>query len=720
MDFLEQKILDFITKKSGVNLEEIKREIIKDESDNLEVEKYLDHLEEKGLIYKGKNNNYVTLSTKSGIVLGKIILSNGNVSVVSQDGYHILIPKYENAGLLNGDTVLVSGIFENNNELCGTIKKIVKRKREQISCEVITENGKNKLVVYNGKNKMYIRIDQKELDKYGVGEILLIRLFTKVNNGYDGEYVKTIGHVNEPDVDEKTIIYDYGFETEFSPKTLKELDKIPTFVDAKKHIKEGRKDLREKMLFTIDGYDTKDIDDSIGLEILPNGNYKLYVNIADVSYYVKEGTALYEDAFKRGTSVYTNETVNHMLPPKISNGICSLHPNVDRLTKTCEMIISPTGSVVDYEIYDSIINSKKKMTYEDVNKILIDNEMVSGYEPFYDTLKKMNELSKILELAKVKRGYINFKKIEMKACGKGSNITFKTKTQRDGEKIIENFMLIANETIAQHVFYRALPFIYRVHETPNEDAIKDFLSMLNELGFKFKNCKNITSNKFLQDLTEMLEQETENFEVLSELLLINTMKKAKYSNINVGHFGLALSHYTHFTSPIRRFADLQVHKLLDMYKNYYEADYSNLEDFLSYVARHCSNRSYQAEKAEREAKKMRVAEYLSHNIGKKYKGSITYVTQGFLSVKTEEGFSGDIDTKDLLGDKFKYYAKKNCLVGIDTGLIYTIGTPIEVTVKSASKKNRMVRFDNGIPLTKEINVADLKKVMTKKTHKVHK
>ena len=694
MEILEQKLLELIEKDSNIDLKELKRVLKFDEEEEKYLENTLFKLEINGEIYKNKNGSYILLKNKPSILCGKArFLTSGDLVITNKNGVQVIIPKDKANGVLDKDIVCIKKINKNSDKTSWSIDKILKRNSDQISCEVIFKNGKNSLIPYNSKCKSEIKIDQKELDKHGVGEILLIRLITK-GNQLDGDFVKSIGHKNEPDVDEKTIAYDHGFEVEFNKKIIKELEKIPSSVDINKALKEGRKDLREKNVFTIDSYDTKDIDDSICIEKLSNGNYRLYVNIADVSYYVKEQTLINDAAYKRATSIYMNDTVIPMLPPKISNGICSLHPNVDRLTKTCEMIIDSGGNIIDYEIYDSIINSKKKMTYDKVNEILLNNKEIEGYEDFYEDLFIMNELSKIMNKRKQERGYISFNKQEIKAKGKGTSIIFDERTQNVGEKLIENFMLAANETVANHVYYRSLPFIYRIHEAPDEEKIKSFLDVLKNNNISFKNCKNITSNKYIQGIVDSLNELDDN-NILSEALLINTMKKAKYSNINLKHFGLALKCYTHFTSPIRRYADLQVHRLLNIYDKTYDFDYNEMDEFLREVANQCTNRSNEAQKAEREAREMRMAEYMEHHIGDKFDGIITYIGQNSLTVKTENGISGTISYCNLNDDNYVYNNKENKLVGKNTGNYYVLGSPITFTVMNASKKNRTINFMTG-------------------------
>lgn len=696
MEILKQALTDFLEKKSNIDLKEIKRELkINGNEEELLLERCLKALEYGGIIFQDDKGRYSLLSKSPSLIQGKVhFLTSGDAVITSSDNTEVFISKDNAKGLLEKDIVLVNNLrMDKKNNIYGILYKIVKRNLEQISCEVVFENGKNTLIPYNSKCKSEIKIDQKTLDKYGVGEILLIGLDEK--ELYDGYLIKKLGHKDEPDIDEKTIAYDHGFETDYSNKYLKELEQIPTKVDSEKEVKK-RRDLRDKNLFTIDGKDTKDIDDSVGIEILPNGNYKLYVSIADVSHYIKDNTAICNEAFRRATSVYMNDTCIPMFHPKISNGICSLHPGVDRLTKTCELIISPEGEVLSYDIYKSIIHSRKKMTYEDVNKILIDGKDVCGYENFKDDLLIMNELSKKLNIQKEKRGYLNFNREEIKTKGKGYNIEFEKRTQQDAEKLIENFMLLANEAVAEYMTYRGLPSIYRVHESPDEDKILNFVEMLNNMGFHFKTCKNVTSKKYMQNLVdELMNRDDLDKDIYSELLLISTMKRAKYSNYNLGHYGLALKNYTHFTSHIRRYADLQIHKLLDLYLSFPNLDYNELDKYLGEVANQCTKMSLEADKAEREAKKMRMAEYMEHHIGEEFDGIITYIGSRYINVRTSCGIIGVINYSNLYDDDYVYYFEENKIVGKNTGNSYTLGSPITFTVMDASKKNRTINFMTG-------------------------
>lgn len=694
----EETLLDFIKNNPNNDLKRIKKGL-KINEDNNYLESFLNKLILKGIIYENKNGLYSLLENNKNLFFGKIHFDENNtIYVINEKNEKLIIPNHLAHGVFEKDLVIANKT--------GSINKLIKRNNNRITCEVIFEDGINKLIKFNSNYKNYIDVDQKELDKYGVGEILLINLDT---NSLNGKILKNVGFKDEPDIDEKSIAYNYGFETEYSKSYLKELEKIPNKVNVETELKKGRKDLTNKRIFTVDSKDTKDIDDSIAIELLPNGNYKLYVNIADVSEYVKEGSCIDEYAYQNGTSVYMNDTVEPMFHPKISNGICSLHPNVNRLTITCEMIINKNGELVSYEIYESIINSKKKMTYEDVNEILLNNKQVDGYEEFIPDLKLMEKLSNLLEKKYIEEGYINFNKPDKKAKGTGENIEFHEKKHLVAQKIIENFMLLTNKTIAQHIFYRGLPFVYRILEAPNEENVNVFIEILEELGFEVKREENITSNKYLQYLTNLINKSNES-EVLSELLLMNTMKKAKYSNLNIKHFCLAFKYYTHFTSPIRRYADLTVHRLLKLYSKKYDFDYNELDNKLKEICNHCTERSNAAEKAEKEAHEMRIAEYLENNIGKTFEGYILNITSTYIKVKTKEGFTGNINIEELKDDTYTFDNKTNSVKSENKNIIYKIGNPIDIVVTKANKSTKTVMFttlDNYHK--KQINTQYIKK-----------
>lgn len=405
----------------------------------------------------------------------------------------------------------------------------------------------------------------------------------------------------------------YQIKTEFDPEVIEQLDSIPEEIS--KEDKIGRRDLTDEVIFTIDGDDTKDIDDAISVEKLENGHYKLGVHIADVSYYVKEGSPLDNEAMERGTSVYLVDRVIPMLPHKLSNGICSLNPDVERLAISCVMEIDSKGKTVDYEIFESVIKSRIQMTYKKVNKILEEDVIPSGYEPYAQKLKLMKELADIIRKAKVERGYLDFDVDEAKILV-DENCVPTDVVLRDrgaGENLIEDFMIQANECVATHIFYMNLPFIYRIHEYPKEEKIKGFLSFVQTLGYTVPGNIKDTSPKSMQKLISFLSDKKE-FKILSSLLLRN-MQKAVYSPQNLGHYGLASKCYTHFTSPIRRYPDTTVHRLLRTYL--FNNDMSSetirhWEEKLIYVADHSSLKERSSVDCEREVEDMKMAEYMEN------------------------------------------------------------------------------------------------------------
>ena len=448
------------------------------------------------------------------------------------------------------------------------------------------------------------------------------------------------------------------------------------------------------MIFTIDGDDTKDIDDAVSVE-KEGKYYRLGVHIADVSNYVKVGSSLYEDAYTRGTSSYLADTVIPMIPHQLSNGICSLNPNVVRLTITCDMLIDEKGKVKSYDIYPSFIKSRKQMTYKNVNKILEENIVPEGYEEFAESLKTMQELAKILRNEKNARGYIDFGLDEAKIVQdeNGKAIDVIKRVSGPGEKLIEDFMIVANETVATHISNMDLPFIYRVHDLPNSDKIEDFSNLLHQLGYKLQtNMKKITPLTMQKILNELRDKEE--FAILSDMLL-RSMKKAIYSTNNIGHFGLASKNYTHFTSPIRRFPDLTVHRLLRTYLFEKRIDLETINfnaKYLIDVADHSSETEVNAIEAEREVLDMKMAEYMESHINEEYTGIISGVTNFGIFVELDNLVEGLVHISTLKGF-YTYVPELLSLIRNDKKIKYRIGDKVKVKVVAASKEAKTIDFE---------------------------
>ena len=461
-----------------------------------------------------------------------------------------------------------------------------------------------------------------------------------------------------------------------------------------KELSSGRRDLRSEEICTIDGSDTKDIDDAISLSKLDDGKYKLGVHIADVSYYVKEGTKLDDEAYFRGTSVYLVDRVLPMLPHKLSNGICSLNENEDRFAFSCEMIIDDKGDIGHYEIFKSIIRSRKKMTYEEVNKILEENTTSEDYKPFEKTLLLMNELSKILRKKMIRRGYIEFESTEAKIkVDENCHPThIESRVQRSGEELIENFMIAANETVASSIYYKNLPGIYRVHDKPDEKRLGEFMKFLSLHGYVVNGKSKIDNPKDLQHILSQLEEVPE-VRVLHDMA-IRSQAKAVYSDINIGHFGLGSKCYSHFTSPIRRYPDLILHRLLKDYNyNYSDRIISERKEELPIECEHCSIREQEAQNCERDVDKMKKAEYMMDHIGEVYDGIISGVQEFGFFVELENTIEGLVKAESIKGDYYVFDNDLMALIGKKSKKKYSFGDKVKVKVTRADKDRSEIDFE---------------------------
>ena len=659
-----------------------------------ELEKILAEMTRDGIIHESKQHEFLLMCNTKTLQCGILhVNKNGNGFVEVGDGKPDIFIKADRLnGAINNDFVEID-FFSNHGEMEGKVLKVLKRDLKDIVGEMT--KVKNKLVFKPDDEKLNIIVKlAKESTRQCVeGHKVLVRIVKEIGTRtFFGKVIKIIGHKNDPGVDIISIALKHGIEIEFNEEVINELKNIPDTVsddDLK-----NRRDLTKEIIFTIDGDDTKDIDDAISVT-KNNDNYILGVHIADVSHYVRVGTHLYETAFSRGTSSYLADTVIPMLPHQLSNGICSLNPEVIRLTITCEMTINNKGKVIDYNIFPSYIKSKKQMTYKNVNKILMDNVVPDGYEPFVNTLKIMNELAKILRKEKESRGYIDFGIDEAKVVQdeKGKAIDIIKRTVGDGEKLIEDFMIAANETVATHINNMDLPFIYRVHDVPNSDKIEDFKNLLKQLGYKIHtNMSKITPITMQKVLNELRDKKE--FAILSDLLL-RSMKKAIYSTKNIGHFGLALQNYTHFTSPIRRFPDLTVHRLLRTYlfENRIDMETINFnQKYLIDVASNSSEMEVASIESERDVLSMKMAEFMESHIGETYKGIISGVTNFGFFVELENLVQGLVHISSLDG-YYEYVPELLSLIKDDNSQKFRVGDEVTIVATAANKENSTIDFE---------------------------
>ena len=663
-----------------------------------EVIEELHKLEEEVIIYHSNKDKYMMLENshlRKGVIrankkgFGFVEVENMEEDIyISQDNMN---------GAIHDDIVLVEITSKMTlDRLEGRVLKIIKRQVQRYIGEItFDKKGKGHITLDDSKIKLNIEVPKDKTLNAVDGHKVVVELVKRLNKNtkYEGKVVEIIGHKHDPGVDILSIIYKYNINVEFPDDVKEEVADMP--MEVREEDLAGRRDLRDMEIFTIDGDDTRDIDDAISIEKLDNGNYKLGVHIADVSYYVKEGSPLDNEAMERGTSVYLVDRVIPMLPHELSNGICSLNPNVDRLAVSCVMEFDESGKQIDYEIFPSVICSRIQMTYKKVNSILEDNVVPEGYEPYEKSLRLMAELAEILRKYKVRRGYIDFgvdeAKILVDENCKPTEVVLRDRGV--GENLIEDFMIAANECVATHINFMSLPFVYRVHESPKEEKIRSFLGFIGSLGYNVAGDIKDTRPTTMQRLLDYLRDKPE-FKILSSLLL-RSMQKAVYKPENIGHYGLASPCYTHFTSPIRRYPDTTVHRLLHTYLFDNRMDMGTVrkwEEKLVYITEHSSSRERAAVDCEREVEDMKMAEYMEEHIGEEFEGMISSVTSFGMFVELDNLIEGLVPLRDMK-DFFHYDEERMTLTGERTNIKYSIGDRVLVKVVRASKEEKTIDFE---------------------------
>ena len=690
---MEEKILEIlkVSRNNGLSKQEVYKKLAYTNLSFEDFEEVFDDLQTRQEIYQTGKDKY-TLNpfkeaeiqiTRKGLILAK---TDKDTYEISEDQFNCL----------TGDKVKIR--ITDFNQKKGTIKEVLTRKGTP--AEVKIENGKKYAIVRNKENetKYELKTDENLVD----GILIGIKL---EKNRKDKQPVATLdrifGHKNKPRLDEEIILYENNFNYEWPEEVKKEIKYIPSEVSEEE--KKGRRDLRNIEIFTIDGDDTKDIDDAISLDKLENGNYLLGVHIADVANYVKEGTAIDKESYERATSVYMNTVVNPMYPVELSNGICSLNPETDRLAMTAEMEINPKGKVVNYDVFESVIHSRKQMTYKNVNKILKSEEVPEGYEPFQNKLKEMYELSKILKKNRQTRGYQEFQTSEIKVVTDENGIPTEIGKREDGpgQKLIEMFMLAANETVATHIYNMGIPSIYRDHDKPNEEKLKKVTEIIKNYGETFKTKGKVLSPKYLSSLLEELK-ETQKYETYCNMIL-RSLAKATYESYNIGHFSVGINSdkreaYTHFTSPIRRYPDTTVHRVLKMiFQMQTEKLYSKEhKEKMAAIAKHSSIQEQNADKCERESNKMKTAEYmeniLKENQNEIYEGIISGFAATGMYVQLPNLIEGRVGY-NTMDDFYHYDDEQEIIIGEKTGKTYRLGDKVTVKLTKASKMLREIDFE---------------------------
>ncbi|MBS4208433.1 ribonuclease R [Bacillus sp. FJAT-50079] len=663
--------------------------------------KALVQMEEQGLVVRTRSNRY-GLPEKMNLVRGTLSgHAKGFAFLIPEEPGldDVFIPPHEKNGAMHGDTVLVRvAANRSGSRQEGAVVRIIQRGAEKI-VGTYTESKHFGFVIPDDKKIADDIFIPKSVDMGAVeGHKVVVKItsFPEDRKNAEGEIIQILGHKNDPGVDILSIIYKHDLPLAFPDEVMEAANQIPDTVDESEIPK--RRDLRGETIVTIDGADAKDLDDAVTVSKLENGNFKLGVHIADVSHYVKEGSSLDQEAYDRGTSVYLVDRVIPMIPHRLSNGICSLNPQVDRFTLSCEMELNHQGEVVKHEIFQSVIKTTERMTYSDVNKILQDKdeELRKKYEALVPMFELMEELQGILQKKRMKRGAIDFDFKEAKVLvdeeGKPTDVVLRERSI--GERIIEEFMLCANETVAEHFHWLDVPFIYRIHDDPKEEKLQRFFEFITNFGLIVRGTANSVHPRALQEIIEAVDGLPE--EMVISTVMLRSMQQAKYDPDSLGHFGLATKYYTHFTSPIRRYPDLIVHRLIRTYLIEGKLDEATREKWnarLPEIADHTSKRERRAVDAERDTDEMKKAEFMEDKIGEEFDGIISSVTNFGMFVELPNTIEGLVHVSYMTDDYYRYDERHFAMIGERTGNVFRIGDEITVRVIKVNKDEHDIDFE---------------------------
>jgi ribonuclease R len=659
----------------------------------------MDELEADGKIIKTKKNRY-GVPERMGLVVGRFQGNERGFGFVIPDDEtiaDIFIPMDDAQGAMHNDRVIARftrAIIEGKRAE-GQIIRILKRANSTIVGTFESSKYFGFVVPDDKKISQDVFISKDDFNGAKTGQKVVVEVtqWPKGRRNPEGRVIEIIGHKDDPGTDILSIMKQYHLSEEFPESVIRQAENIPDTVDEREI--QARRDLRHLDIVTIDGEDAKDLDDAVSIEKLDNGNYKLGVHIADVSHYVTENSPLDKEAFKRGTSVYLVDRVIPMLPKKLSNGICSLNPQIERLTLSVFMEINKSGKVVNYEIFNSVIKTKERMTYTNVTKILEDEdpELMERYKNLVDTFKLMKELALILRQKRIDRGSIDFDFPEAKVIldEKGRPIEVKKYEITISNKIIEEFMLVCNETVAEHIYWMNLPFVYRVHEEPDSEKIENFNTLIYNLGYHLKGVAKIHP-KSLQQLLEKVKGKKE--ERIISTVMLRSLMKAKYSHENLGHFGLAAKYYCHFTSPIRRYPDLVIHRIIkeSIGKGINEKRQQFLTQFVQDAAKQSSEREIAAQEAERETEDLKKVEFMQDKVGEIFEGIISSVTSFGMFVELENTIEGLVRVSSLEDDYYIYDDRHYSLIGENKKKIYKIGDEVTVKLVKCDVAARQIDF----------------------------
>jgi ribonuclease R len=704
----EQELLDFMreTAYKPMTYKELEKHFgIEAAAEFKAFLRMLTEMEQDGKILLTRTDRY-GVPERMNLLRGRIQTHpKGFAFLIPDDKDHpdLYIHANDLKGTMNGDIVLARVSAKNENgKLEGEIVRIVKRAVTQV-VGLFHNHDSYGFVVPDDKriNKdIFIRGEGFKGAVTGQKVVVNIITYPEGRSAAEGEIVEILGHKDDPGVDILSIIRKHGLPESFPADVLAEADEAPDTITEDEIVKQGRRDLRNKIIVTIDGEDAKDLDDAVNVERLPNGNFVLGVHIADVSYYVREKSKLDEEAYNRGCSVYLVDRVIPMLPHRLSNGICSLNPQVDRLTMSCEMEFEPgTMKQVRHDVFTSVIRTKERMTYTNVRKILNeeDPEVTERYADLVDNFKLMRELAMSLRAMRMRRGAIDFEFQESKVIvdEQGKPVDIVKRERSIAEQIIEEFMLVANETVAEHFHWLKVPFIYRIHEEPSAEKLMTFMQFAGNFGYAVRGKGNTVHPRALQSLLEEI-QGTKEETVLSTMML-RSMKQAKYDSESLGHFGLAADYYSHFTSPIRRYPDLAIHRVMrEVLENggtLPDNRFDSLNARMPDIASQSSERERVAVDAERDTEKLKKAEFMLDKIGEEFVGIISGVTSFGMFIELENTVEGLIRLSDLTDDYYHFHELHMALIGERTSKIYRIGDEVKIRVARVNMSDHTIDFE---------------------------
>ena len=674
---------------------------LEDADEFKELVKTLVRMEDQGFVVRSRSNRY-GLPERMNLLRGKFIghaKGFGFVTPEEEGMDDIFIPPHEINGALNGDTVLIRVLKETSGDRReGTITKIIERGKTTFVGTYQANRGFGFVVTDDKKMNMDIFVAKEDTLGAVDGHKVVVEITNWPSDikSATGMITKILGHKNDPGVDILSIIYKHDIPPEFPKEVVDAAGSVPDTIDPKDLA--DRRDLRNETIVTIDGADAKDLDDAVTVTKNEDGTYKLGVHIADVSFYVTEGSIIDQEAYDRGTSVYLTDRVIPMIPHRLSNGICSLNPQVDRLTLSCEMIIDQNGHVVKHEIFQSVINTTERMTYSDVYKILEeqDEELIKRYEPLVPMFKDMAELAEILRNKRAERGAIDFDFKESKILvddeGWPTDVVIRERTV--AERLIEEFMLVANETVAEHFHWMQVPFIYRIHEDPKPEKLQRFFEFVTNFGLVVKGTGNSVHPKALQEIIKAIEGLPE--EPVISTMLLRSLQQAKYYPESIGHFGLSTDFYTHFTSPIRRYPDLIVHRLIRTYL--VNGDVSKETQFkwaqqMDEIADHTSERERRAVDAERDVDALKKAQYMSDKIGEEFEGMVSSITNFGIFVELPNTIEGLVHISNMTDDYYHFDDRQMIMIGEHTNRQFRIGDEVTVRVTNVSIEESSVDFE---------------------------